>query len=156
MWLDPKTGRRTTITTSTAHQRSVKAQFADTSFWLALINRRDRLHPAAMALNLQRTAPLITTQFVLLEVADGLCHHETRFRFERLLAVLQSSNEVEIVALESSLFDRGCALYFARTDKDWSLTDCISFVVMEERGISEALTADHHYEQAGFCTLLRG
>jgi len=51
--------------------------------------------------------------------------------------------------------DRGLALYISRPDKDWSLTDCISFVVMKERGLTGALTADHHFEQAGFVALLK-
>jgi len=98
----------------------------------------------------------LTTAFVLIEVADGLCKRQTRSRFERLLAMLDSSDEAEILPTTAELFDKGCARYFDRPDKDWSLTDCISFVVMEERGLSDALTADHHFEQAGFRALLRG
>jgi hypothetical protein len=52
------------------------------------------------------------------------------------------------------LFDRGIARFSQRPDKSWSLTDCISFVVMEERGIREALTADHHFGQAGYVPML--
>ena len=62
---------------------------------------------------------------------------------------------VKIVAPDQALLDRGLALYRARPDKDWSLTDCISFVVMEREKIAEALTADHHFEQAGFLALLK-
>jgi predicted nucleic acid-binding protein len=60
-----------------------------------------------------------------------------------------------MVPASQELLDRGVTLYRQRPDKDWSLTDCISFVVMRERGITEALTADHHFEQAGFVALLR-
>ena len=56
---------------------------------------------------------------------------------------------------DSFYFDEGVRLYVARPDKDWSLTDCISFVVMRERGITEALTGDRHFEQAGFVALLK-
>jgi predicted nucleic acid-binding protein len=60
-----------------------------------------------------------------------------------------------LVASSAEVFERGCELHACRPDKGWSLTDCISFVVMEERGIHEALTGDHHYEQAGFTALLK-
>lgn len=53
------------------------------------------------------------------------------------------------------IFERGVELYHSRLDKQWSLTDCISFVVMSEEGIAEALTGDHHFEQAGFVALLK-
>ena len=54
----------------------------------------------------------------------------------------------------SELFERGLALYNARPDKEWSLTDCISFVVMADEGLTDALTGDRHFEQAGFTALL--
>jgi hypothetical protein len=60
-----------------------------------------------------------------------------------------------IIPAEPQLYEEGIALYRARPDKDWSLTDCISFVVMKARGITEALTGDHHFEQAGFVALLK-
>ncbi len=53
------------------------------------------------------------------------------------------------------LLEQGLALYTRRSDKDWSLTDCISFVVMKAEGIEEALTGDHHFEQGGFVALLK-
>jgi hypothetical protein len=54
------------------------------------------------------------------------------------------------------LFDARVALYGERMDKDWPLTDCISFVVMQREGITDALTGDRHFEQAGFVPLLKG
>ena len=75
-------------------------------------------------------------------------------RFTRLLALLRQQADVEILPASSSLFRRGCELHAKRLDKEWSLTDCISFVVMEERGLTGALTSDHHFEQAGFSVLL--
>ena len=59
-----------------------------------------------------------------------------------------------VISLDSRLLDRGLGLMASRADKDWSLTDCISFVVMQEKGIEAALTADRHFEQAGFKALL--
>ena len=58
--------------------------------------------------------------------------------------------------MSEALFEAGFNLFEARPDKDWSLTDFISFVVMEREGLTEALTGDHHFEQAGFTALLRG
>jgi uncharacterized protein len=71
------------------------------------------------------------------------------------LELLRAQPDVEIVPSTSDLFRRGTELFAARPDKEWSLTDCISFVVMNERGINDALTNDHHFEQAGFRILLK-
>ncbi len=68
---------------------------------------------------------------------------------------LRSAEDIQIVPASADLFDRGFHYFTERPDKEWSLTDCISFVVMNERGITEGLTADHHFEQAGFVALLR-
>jgi hypothetical protein len=73
----------------------------------------------------------------------------------RILADLNREPPDLVVPASSELFDRGMSLYLARPDKKWSLTDCISFVVMEDRKVTEALTADHHFEQAGFVALLK-
>ena len=69
---------------------------------------------------------------------------------------LRSESDAKIIAPEPGLFDQGCQLYFSRPDKEWSLTDCISFVVMQREGLTDALTGDRHFEQAGFHALLRG
>jgi predicted nucleic acid-binding protein len=60
-----------------------------------------------------------------------------------------------VIGHDERLYDAGIELYRLRPDKDWSLTDCISFVVMAKRGISAALPADRHFEQAGFTALLK-
>ena len=73
-----------------------------------------------------------------------------------MLARLRAEPEAEVIPPEAALFDRGCELYATRSDKNWSLTDCISFVVMKERGLTDALTADRHFEQAGFKALFLG
>jgi predicted nucleic acid-binding protein len=92
---------------------------------------------------------------VLTEVANHLSsqpHH--RARFGQLLADLEADPNTQIVESSHALWTRGAERYLDRPDKEWSLTDCISFVVMEERGVIEALTMDHHFEQAGFAILL--
>ena len=133
----------------------MKAVFADTAFFLALINSRDQHHARASELNATLESPLLTTAWVLLEFANALSASRSRVRFEPVLIRLRAEPNVEIVAPDADLFERGCQLYISRTDKEWSLTDCISFVVMTERVLSDALTADHHFEQAGFHALLK-
>ena len=129
--------------------------FADTYYFAALANPADQGHAAAVAYARTARSPLVTTAWVVTELADGLCKAGTRAVFARLLAVLQSDQLVTIVPAEQTLLDRGVALYLARPDKDWSLTDCVSFVVMQERQLTDALTADHHFEQAGFVARLK-
>lgn len=130
--------------------------FADTFYFLALRNPQDEAHAQAVAATSQlggRT--LVTTAWVLTEVADALAKPANRAGFAELMTMLSSNPDVEVVPPTQDLFESGVALYVRRPDKDWSLTDCISFVVMTERPITEALTGDHHFEQAGFRALLK-
>jgi uncharacterized protein len=129
--------------------------FADTFFFLALINPRDAGHARAVALAETATGPIITTAWVLTEVADGLANTPDRHLFQAILADLEQEPRATIVPSSQELFERGTRLYVSRPDKKWSLTDCISFLVMEAGNITEALTADHHFEQAGFAALLK-
>ena len=133
----------------------MNAVFADTVYFLALLNPADQWHPQARSLSLQPPGPLLTTEFVLTEVGDGLSQPENRSRFARLLELLTEQPDVEIVPASSGLFRQGCGLHAQRSDKEWSLTDCTSFVVMREHGVEQALTGDHHFEQAGFRVLLK-
>ena len=129
--------------------------FADTVYFLALLNPADQFHQQAQASSLQPAGPLLTTEFVLMEVGDALSRPEYRPRFARLLEVLREQTDVEIVPASSALFRRATSLHAERPDKEWSLTDCTSFVVMNERNLTDALTTDHHFEQAGFRPLMR-
>jgi len=99
-------------------------------------------------------ADIVTTAWVLTEAADALAAAAQRGAFLALLKSLRADPTLTILPPTQDLFDRGLDLYARRLDKDWSLTDCISFFVMEERGIADALTGDHHFEQAGFRALL--
>ena len=89
-----------------------------------------------------------------MELANALARAVSRKLFVDLQPKLKANPNITIVAASAELFERGCKRYADRPDKDWSLTNCISFVVMEEEEITEALTADHHFEQAGFNALL--
>lgn len=128
--------------------------FAGSLYFFARLNVRDRFHNKAIQFSPRPEATIVTTAWILTEVADGLADTRSRKAFVNLLEILQTAPDVEIIAPSPQLFERGIRLYADRPDKDWSLTDCISFVVMEENGISEALTADRHFEQAGFRMLL--
>ncbi len=129
--------------------------FADTFYYAALVNPKDAAHvrAATCARNLQR--PLVTTAWVITELADGLNKIATRSVFNRLLAIIRADPKTPVIPADQSLMDRGLILYAARPDKEWSLTDCISFLAMQQQHISEALTGDHHFEQAGFVALLK-
>jgi uncharacterized protein len=128
--------------------------FADTAYYLALFNPRDELHAAAVSVTSQISDSIVTTAWVLTEFADALCRQRHRALAARFIADL-ADDRITIVPPSAELFNRGLELYSTRTDKDWSLTDCISFVVMQQQNISHALTADKHFEQAGFSTLLK-
>ena len=132
----------------------MKAVLADSVYFFALLNPRDRLHACAKRYAAQSSNPILTTAWVLTEVADGLSERTKRRTVVQLIEILQGAADVEIIPPSQELFQRGLERYAQRLDKDWSLTHCISFVVMEEHGLTEALTADHHFKQAGFATLL--
>jgi predicted nucleic acid-binding protein len=91
---------------------------------------------------------------VLAEFANAMSQ-PNHGRVLTVLAMLRNRGDFEIVMDSDRLFDSGLTRYEQRADKGWSLTDCISFVLMEQRGIAEALTGDHHFEQAGFVALLK-
>ena len=96
----------------------------------------------------------VTTEWVLTEVADAFSSPDQRAIFVELLSELTHDPGLTISQATHELFERGIKLFSERADKSWSLTDCISFVVMEELGIHEALTADHHFQQAGYMPVL--
>ena len=129
--------------------------FADSHFFFAILNPRDTAHAKAIELGRRRHGPLVTTAWVLTEVADGLATTPRRQVFRRLFDDLESNRANLIVPPNTEVFEKGVELYHSRLDKQWSLTDCISFVVMGEEGLTDALTGDHHFEQAGFRALLR-
>ncbi len=124
----------------------MRACFADTFYFLALLNPDDRAHASALHYAERLPGRLITTAWVVTELADALCEPFHRPAFLELFESLRDEPAVEIIPPDVELFDRGMDLYSHRLDKAWSLTDCISFVVMTERGLVEALTGDHHFE----------
>jgi uncharacterized protein len=132
--------------------------FLDTSYAIALSSVNDLFHPTALVLAdriFKGNARLLTTRAVLLEIGNTLSKQRYRAAAIRLLHALEIDPNVEILPLSEQLYMRAVQLYRERSDKDWGLTDCISFVVMRDRGIKEALTADEHFQQAGFLALMR-
>jgi len=97
---------------------------------------------------------LVTTEFVLIEVANAFCTSAWRGKAINLIEGLRLLPNIEIIEASSLLLSDGWQLYCDRLDKEWSLTDCVSFAVMERDQIREAFTSDHHFEQAGFIKLL--
>ncbi len=131
--------------------------FVDTSGWLAVVNRGDTLYTAAAEIYLKRFAAgwhFITHSGVMLEVGNSMSAVRSRKLAVRLREMQDSSRHITVVQVTEDLYEAGWRLYAARPDKDWGIVDCISFVLMQEHGLTEALTADHHFEQAGFTKLL--
>jgi uncharacterized protein len=129
--------------------------FADTYYWLALINPRDDAHEEALALAQSLTQPLVSTAWVLTEVGDAMCYPVNRPTFVKLLQDIAIDPETTIVPAEQKWFDLGADLYAARLDKKWSLTDCISIAVMQAMGLTDVLTADADFAQAGLRILMK-
>jgi predicted nucleic acid-binding protein len=129
--------------------------FVDAGYWIAWFNRRDAWHSRARMLASGLRRPLVTTEAVLLEVGNTLSDISWRTQVASFLARIRENPHVTIVPIDADLATRALSLYAARPDKEWGLTDCLSFVVMQDRGITEALAADHHFVQAGFRALLR-
>ena len=131
------------------------AVFADTFHFLALLNSRGPAHSQAILASCVVERQFVTTEFVFLELADALARPGDRLEFLAVRAAIAGDDRFRVIPVSSALVNRGVDLYGARADKEWSLTDCISFVVMEEEEIREALTGDRHFEQAGFSALLK-
>lgn len=131
-------------------RQSDEVFFADSYYYLALLNPGDEAHEALVDFNQSFSGKVVTTDWVLTEVADAMSASWNRKGFINLFDFLKVNESVEIVRADRGLFDQGLDLFRRRPDKDWSLTDCISFVVMEKREIHKALTGDRHFQQAGF------
>ena len=136
----------------------MRAVFVDTTYWIALANRKDRLHTAAVSLaSGLRGAKRYTTQEVLGEVLTGFSRlgEGMRQRAIKLVRALESDPDVIVIPQSARSFSEGLRLYEKRPDKSYSLQDCISMNAMRSHGITEVLTSDHHFEQEGFTILLK-
>ena len=134
---------------------STQRLFLDTTFIQAVLNHRDQYHLPAIALlpQVQQAKEVWTTEAILMEVGNALSNQD-RSATAAFLQRLYTTPNVKVVSIDPPLFQEGLELYKSRTDKTWGLVDCISFIVMTRNKLSQALTADRHFKQAGFQTLL--
>ncbi len=133
----------------------MRAVFADTFYFLALLDSTQKSHAEAVEAARDAELRIVTTEWVLAEFGDAYCHPGDRADFVLLYRSLLNHPRVKIIPADTFLFQRGVELFEQRRDKNWSLTDCLSFVSMRDEGITEALTGDKHFEQAGFTVLLK-
>jgi len=133
----------------------MKTLLADTSFFVAYLNRRDEHHTPAVQWMTASSERIVTSEWILAELANFLAEGPDRRLFGPLVRALSAEDRVEIVPADHASFLDALSLYLRRPDKTWSFTDCASFRLMKSRKITEALTADHHFEQAGFKALLK-
>jgi hypothetical protein len=132
--------------------------FLDTAYAIALSAPGDLLHNRAVTLAEQLEAErtrLLTTVAVLLEIGNGLAKMRYRAAAVKLLRALRADPSVVIIPMSDQLLKRAFQLYYDRPDKEWGLTDCVSFIAMKDHGTVEALTADEHFQEAGFRALMR-
>jgi predicted nucleic acid-binding protein len=130
----------------------VPAYFADTSFWIGLSSKRDQHHQRAVAwfqFVTRTRSTIVTTEAVLLEWLNAMSDVSTRRTAVESYLKVRADRRIEVVPVQPELLDSAIQLYRDRPDKSWSLTDCLSVLVMERRGLVEALTTDRDFEQAG-------
>ena len=131
--------------------------FADTSYWMALSRKRDQYNRHAAAWNqfvIRTKSIIVTTEAVLWEWLNAFSDASTRAVAAEGYRRAHADARIEVVPFEPELIASAVDLYRMRPDKSWSLTDCLSFVVMERRQLMEALTTDRHFEQAGMKAMM--
>jgi uncharacterized protein len=131
--------------------------FLDTAYVYALFNTRDQWHPKAVEWQKiveAENRPLLTTQLILVEIGNGMSGQRFRQRAAGIIGSLLSNSLVDVIPFSPGGFARAFELFEQRPDKDWGLTDCFSFITMQDNGIADALTTDDHFRQAGFTALL--
>jgi predicted nucleic acid-binding protein len=133
----------------------MRTVFADTFFFLAVLDSREHFHSQSLHFLRDRQLKLVTTEWVLAEFGNAYSDPRDRSDFVALYRALVNNPRVRIVPADSELFQRAIELFSDRPDKAWSVVDCASFVAMKDAGINEALTGDRHFEQAGFSILFK-
>ena len=135
----------------------MKTVFADANYWVALLNPKEQLYHRAKAVQSKlRQAQLLTTEFVLAEFLNFYAPRGESLRLaasELVTRILQNSR-IDVIASDREIFTAALTLYARRQDQQYSLTDCISMVVMKRRAVAEVLTQDRHFRQEGFVPLL--
>ena len=132
--------------------------FLDTAFILALTAPSDQYHEKARQLSRQirkEGISLVTTRAILIEIGDAMAEGRSRRAAITTLIALEDDESLKIIPNSKELYNRALELYQSRLDKEWGMTDCISFIAMGDEGITEALTTHTHFQQAGFIALMR-
>jgi uncharacterized protein len=127
----------------------------DTGYFLAFVNPDDQHHARAMAWSKAPNDRLLVTEYVLWETINALSGRRYRPHAHAIADSVVSRRRFQFVEARPDLLRFGLRIHRRHRDKNWSLTDCISFHVMRQQGILRALAFDHHFEQAGFEALLR-
>jgi predicted nucleic acid-binding protein len=134
----------------------MKQIFADTSYWIGLVNPRDQIHQKVIKITQQLfSVRLVTTEMVLGELLNSFSDSPFRRTVAGMVLKLRNDRNLRIVPQTSEQFESALRRYRQAADRSWSLTDCASFQVMEAEQIQAALTHDQHFAQAGYETLLR-
>lgn len=131
--------------------------FVDTSFFVALLNSRDAYHQAALSIQAQldkQKVRKVTSEYILIELGDGFSRLQYRPLASRLIRLLQRDPTFTIVPTTTDVFQKAVRLFDNRSDKEWGLTDCTSMIIMDDWKLDAVLTADHHFQQAGYQILL--
>jgi uncharacterized protein len=129
----------------------------DTSHLIALFSTKDHFHLRAQALQQrieQERIPLLITEQVIFELGAAFSRVAMRKTGSRIMDAMMQDPRIEVVQASAQNKQAAMDLFAKHEDKDWSLCDCMSFVIMRERGLAHALSADHHFVQAGFNALL--
>lgn len=132
----------------------MRAVFADAFYFFSLLSASDQAHGLAVDFSRRQKVLVVTTAWVLTEFADGFARTARRAAVAPLIERISHHPRWDVLPPGEEFYVRGLTLYENRPDKRWSLTDCISFVVMVDHGLTEALAGDRHFERAGFAALL--
>jgi len=134
-----------------------KTYFIDTSYFIALASKLDQYHDKAVKLAkqiLSKNIKLITSEFILLEVGNSFSKMHLKQKGINIIKSVYDDENIELITLSNQFYESGLKIFFRENDKNWSLTDCISFSIMHEKEINDSLTSDIHFIQAGFNKLL--
>jgi predicted nucleic acid-binding protein len=124
--------------------------FVDTGYFLALLRKRDSLHEAAVKASGKYDGPFVTTDLVLVEIANALSLPAYREFAVNFVEKIRSDQNTAVVSFGPEGMSKAFTFYKERPDKEWGLVDCFSFVTMKENRTRIALTFDEHFRQAGF------
>lgn len=130
--------------------------FADTAFYVAIVNARDDLHESARTFSETYTGPVITTEYVLVELRHWFIRNGCRDQYPAVANAIRTDPHTTVIPADGNLLAEAAQLYASRPDQNATLTDCISFIIMKRHNLTQALTPPEPFQQAGFTTLLSG